>query len=43
MKIIISKKAKKKKNGKKKLKRYWGTLYPKEYADLMVAKKVNSN
>jgi len=36
MKIILSKKIKKKKT--KKFKKYWNTLEPKKYVDLMVAK-----
>ena len=36
MKTISSKKSKHKKIDKKKLKHYWGVIYPKDYVDVLV-------
>jgi hypothetical protein len=40
MKVILSKQYKKKKE-KRKLKRYWSVLYPKEYVGLMLSKQLD--
>lgn len=39
MKIVTTEKAKNKTFDKKKLKRYWRKIYPKPYADSLVAKE----
>jgi len=36
MKIIVSKKAKKKKKDKKFEENYWETIYPEDYVDILV-------